>query len=660
MDKKIYLKRLQITNFKGVRALTVNFNQNETIICGENGTGKTTIMDAFLWCLFGKDSTGRSDSNFSIKTWDANKNPILHLDHEVTATLLVNNDEVTLKRCYREKWGIGNNEGKLLNHFTDYYKNDVKLDTKKAYDAEVSSIIPEDIFKIITSPTYFPNLPGETQKAMLLDMAGTISDNEIAALKPEYLELLSQLKGTPLLQFKKEISAKKRAINDELSGIPGRIDEVSRSIPEAEDWKDLEKELKLKQNKVAAIDKQLSDKSKLMEAEYQRKAEIQKQIGEKKLKRSEIENNIRSSATDANNKGRSAIRDLDYKIQSLERENNRNNSDIQSLDENIGSITRTLDTLRAEYKHINASQLVYPDGAFVCPTCKRPLEPDDIEAKQSEMQDNFNLQKANKLKENQATGKRTKNKLIELQNEKDSLLIKIKDNEKEILSLQGQKKYQEENLPAAQNANEMIEKDSAWIALGNEISELENKLTFNTSSDDDTDLRSDKEQLTNNIDELKLRLTKRSQIERANKRISELEEQRSNSNQALADLEKQEYTITEFQKAKDAELMRRINGMFKLVSFTFTSDQLNGNEKINCIMWVNNAPYADANSAGRINAGLDIINAICNTKGITAPIFIDNRERVNKLIPTLSQIINLKVSNDPKLMIKDNNEFKEI
>lgn len=66
----ITLKSLLLVNFKGVRELRLDFTQQVTVISGENGTGKTTIFDAFHWLLFGKDSTGRSDSNFNIKTID--------------------------------------------------------------------------------------------------------------------------------------------------------------------------------------------------------------------------------------------------------------------------------------------------------------------------------------------------------------------------------------------------------------------------------------------------------------------------------------------------------------------------------------------------------------------------------------------------------------
>ena len=131
-----------------------------------------------------------------------------------------------------------------------------------------------------------------------------------------------------------------------------------------------------------------------------------------------------------------------------------------------------------------------------------------------------------------------------------------------------------------------------------------------------------------------------------------MENKRDQNNQALSELERIESITLDFQKAKDNKLMEKINGMFSLVSFSFISERLNGNENITCMCTVDGVPFPDLNNAMKINAGLDIINAICRSKGISAPIFIDNRESVNELIPTVSQIINLVVSKDKKLTIR--------
>lgn len=650
--KQIFLKKLVLRNFKGIRDLTIDFTDQETVICGDNGTGKTTIMDAFLWLLFGKDSTSRADSNFNIKTLDKEGNPLLNLEHVVTAILLVSSNEITLQRSYLEKWGTGVNAGQLKNHYTEFFINGVKLDTKKAFDAEVSAILPEDVFRMVTNPFYFPSLPAATQKAMLLDMAGNVSDQDVASLKPEYLELLSQLTGKSLEQFKKETVSKKRAIQDELKELPARIDTANQMKPEEEDWVALDQELAEKKADLKKIDEQISDKSKQVEASYEAKNSIQKKLGEKRLERSKRESEIREDANKTNSEARAAIRDLEYKIQSVQNDIQRNKGNVSTIDSQINTINTELDTLRGEYRAINDEQLVYPDGAFICPTCKRPLDADDIEAKQREMLANFNQNKSIRLQKNQATGKAKAGKISSLKKDREDTLANISELEKGLVNLQAQKSFQEGNIPAAQDAQKLIEADASWIRLGNEISELENQLNVEIKPVDVSELQEKKRVLSDRITDLNKRLAKRETIERAEKLIQEYEDKKVQNNDALAKLEKTEFIITDFQKAKDNELMKRINGMFTLVSFSFVDEQLNGNEKITCVCTVNGVPFPDLNNATKINAGLDIINAICQAKGISAPIFIDNRESVNKLIPTISQVINLSVSNHPKLMIQ--------
>jgi DNA repair exonuclease SbcCD ATPase subunit len=67
--KKVIIKRLSLLNFKGLREFQIEFNDSMTSVLGKNGSGKTTIFDAFTWLLFGKDSEDRK--SFNIKTLDA-------------------------------------------------------------------------------------------------------------------------------------------------------------------------------------------------------------------------------------------------------------------------------------------------------------------------------------------------------------------------------------------------------------------------------------------------------------------------------------------------------------------------------------------------------------------------------------------------------------
>lgn len=650
--KEVFLKKLILKNFKKIQDLTVEFTDKNTFICGGNGTGKTTLQDAFLWLLFGKDSTNRADTNFNIKTLGEDGKPILHLVHSVTGVLSINGRDVELQRNYVEKWGSGVNAGVLQNHATEFYLNGVKLKTKKEYDAEVAAILPEDVFRMITNPLYFPTMKAQDQKAMLLEMAGNVTNEEVANINPKFQELISLISGRSLEQLAKEIASKKSAIKDELKGIPGRIDSVRDAMPESEDWAVLEKEIADKKEKIKDIDSQLADKSKQIEAEFKAKSELQKQIGNRKLAKSQRENEIRQNANKSYHDILDNISKLEYQVKSKDAEISRKQEDHSRIKATIGVLNNDLELLRGKFYAIDAETLQYPEGAFICPTCKRELEVEDIQAKQQELQDNFNLNKANRLKTVQNEGKEKAAKVEELKKQCSIIQAAITQlsNEKEILvhninECKG-------NMPEEQDTQKIILSDPTWLSLSNEITDLENQLKAEAKPIDTTELKEAKAILSEAIDELNKKLGKRDTIERSNKVIKELEDKRDKNNEALAEQERLEFLVQDFQKEKDNKLMERINGMFSLVKFSFISEKLNGNEVITCFCSVDGVPFADVNNASKINAGLDIINAICRSVGITAPIFIDNRESVNELIPTMSQVINLVVSKDKSLMIR--------
>lgn len=69
--------------------------------------------------------------------------------------------------------------------------------------------------------------------------------------------------------------------------------------------------------------------------------------------------------------------------------------------------------------------------------------------------------------------------------------------------------------------------------------------------------------------------------------------------------------------------------------------QINGGEKEVCEVMVKGVPYNDVNYAGKVNAGIDVINALGKHYGISAPIWVDNRESITELEPTEAQVINL-------------------
>lgn len=654
--KQIKLQKISLVNFKGIKSLDLDFSDGDTLVCGENGSGKTTVFDAFLWCMFGKDSTNRSDSNFNLKTLDADGMPIFRLEHSVTCLLSVDGKEIKLQRGYKEVWTKprGTTEETLTNHKTEFYVNDVKLGTKKEYESTIAEIIDEDVFRMITNPFAFTSLSADRQKEMLLDMAGTVTNEELAAMNPAFVSLLAEISGKPLATFLKELSAKKKACKDVLAVIPSQILTAQNLMPEAEDWDALQAEINAKLEEMHQVDEQIADKAKLNDAEYQRKAQLQAAISDAKMELNEAKNAVKFKATAGRQQALSEIKEMEYKIQGKNQDLSYKQRTMADLQTEYAKIGEALDNLRADYRTISARVISFSEDQFVCPTCKRQLEIEDIEAKQAELTANFNREKAQDLMNNQEKGKALKAKyegvaakINVCKSELAQILEGLKADEAKLAELKAA-------IPEAVNVEALIAADKGCIDLQNEITELENQLKVEAKPVDVTDLRARKVSVNDALQALYKRAAKRDQIKRAEDEIKALEEKQMSNNQALADLENWEFQATAFQKAKDEELLKRINGLFQFVSFSFVSAQLNGGEKLTCVCTVNGTPYPDVNNAGKINAGLDIINAICNAKGVCAPIFVDNAESVNEIQPTLSQKILLYVSNDSQLTVKSN------
>ena len=267
------------------------------------------------------------------------------------------------------------------------------------------------------------------------------------------------------------------------------------------------------------------------------------------------------------------------------------------------------------------------------------------------MEANFNQSKSERLQENSAKGKGIKSTLLETQTMREDALAKVAELETLISQIKADIDTQKASMPESVDVRQLVESDAGCIAIRNEIAELENQLSMEAKPVDVSDLKEGTRMMEDAITELLKRLAKREAIERAEKEIATLEERRIANNQALADLEKTEFVMIDFQKAKDNELMKRINGMFQIVSFSFVNEQLNGGEKLTCVCTIDGVPFPDLNNAGKILAGLDIIQAMQRKVGVYAPIFCDNAESVNAYPRMGNQMIYLKVTDDKELKV---------
>ena len=176
--KTIKLKKLSLVNFKGIKNLEIEL-KDQTIIEGKNGSGKTSVFDAYSWLLFGKNSQNQTD--FSIKTYDTNNNVIHNLEHSVEGTFMIDDSEVVLKRLLREKWSKkkGSENPELTGNETIFFINEVPKSLSE-YKLFVDGIISEESQKVLSNPLYFnQTMKWQDRRTILSKLAGDIDKTSI-------------------------------------------------------------------------------------------------------------------------------------------------------------------------------------------------------------------------------------------------------------------------------------------------------------------------------------------------------------------------------------------------------------------------------------------------------------------------------------------------
>ena len=654
--RQVKIKKISLVNFKGIRSFEVDFKDAVTSIYGKNATGKTTIFDAFTWLLFGKNSDDKKV--FNIKTLDADGKVIEKLPHEVTAILDVDGEEIRLTKRLKEKWQKrrGSADEEFKGNEEERLYNDVPMSVKD-WNEKINAICTEESFKMITNPLYFTAMKWDKQREMLMQMAGDVTIDEIVAVNPvEFGKLIDAMSGKTFDEFKREIGAKKKRIKEEVETLPSRIDERRRDSGNVYDWSLLEARLHHKETKIKEVEEQLSSNVEIIrnfsgdDAKYaEERAHLMTEIA---LCKKRIEQEIRTADDAYKNRYKQACKAIKDAQETIE----YNNKQIAATHVLLANKRKERERLIADWKEIKSRTLQFSEDSFVCPTCGRPLDIDQIEEKQAKMTENFNARKAAELEWNKQNGLKVKadielleSRLKGWQNDNEQLQATIQRTKAEMPA--------EPQLITDKDIEKMIVKDEQYLRLCARLSKLD-KNAQETSQSIDSEIKEKVEQLKKERDtisfeigEIKAQLAIKKVSEANEKRIAELESQLRNASEELAQLEGIEFKVQLFAKTRIEMLESRINSLFTFVRFKMFDTQINGGEVETCKAIVNGVPFDDLNNAMKINAGLDIINAICDKLNLRAPIFCDNAESVNELTQTESQIVRLVVSDDITLKI---------
>lgn len=642
---RMFLKRMHIQNFKGCKDRQIEFGKR-TSIKGINGSGKTTIADAFMWVLFNKDSSGAT--NFDIRPKDTNNNDIDFIDIRVELVLDVDDREITLTKTQKQNWvkKRGAEEQTFQGNVNLYEINTIPK-TEREFKEYIAGIIDEDIFKFVSNTNAFMAQKPMDRRKTLFRLVSEMTDADVLATDPKFQPLADQLAQ---FTYEEILSRDKKVLTEykrKLEEIPARIDEVSKTIVE-HDYSAAEAKLQELREQLASIEDDTSDAA-IYEDINQFKAEITKLKGEL----AEMEQKANAENRRKRNDIQQKIIDTDQQISAVTRTKKGVEREIEMYERDISESEKRLAELAEQYKAEKAKE-ISPD-ANICPTCHREYDADvkgkilaDFEAEKEKQLYQINLKGksvADTIKRNKEALERLKSQVFEYELQLRELNRAKEDLQKEL-----------NGIPASVD----VSTDPAYIAVQTSLQNYEENLQaaqrfFQDAYAKKQAIADRKRAIQNEIDSVNRVLASRQIVAQAKARVEDLKTEQRQISQKIADVEKEIYLLEEFNKAKVNLLSEKINAHFKIVRWKLFERQINGGYNPVCEPMINGQAYSTAlNSGHKILAELDIIQALQRIYDVSVPVFLDNAERINDFnIPEMDcQLITLSVTEDPELVVE--------
>ena len=626
MEMKI--DKLVIQNFKGIDHFELNLSGESAVVYGQNGTGKSTVADAWYWLFAGYNYDQKS--NFNIITLDPRGKPLDRLEAQVEAVIYIGSRVCTLKKIYRQKWSRkkGSVEEQMIGHTTDHFIDEEPV-TRTQYNDSIAAIIDPEIFKCLSNPVHFAsNTSVAFRRKLLFEIAGSVSDDQIFDLNDHLAPLRDTLSGTSHDAYRKIAKHKFKLLDNKLKEIPGIIKGLRESYPDTCDLS--EDDLK---KRIAEIDEKISEKKN--DTEYTKNL---KRIALLETELVQIENDLRNKSAKIYESKLDEQRKILNDINKLKIRLNEKDTQLLQLKNALDLNESEKKSLSEKGKEVHYSQFPAQSKCFNCGQ-------DLPEIKIVELKSNFNLEKAKNLKQINEQGEKLFDKSKKLKEKIAALETAISNLEYQIASTQKLYNGIDSELSNVEIdlTKDIVEKKKK---IQKQIQTLEQKNDLSVFPDQIAALESEKTDYQNKLLDYR-------NIEKIDLKIERHEKSLKETASAQEDIESIIFLLDDFEKIKVRSIETKVNDYFDITDWRLFEVMQNGNLKDICEAMYNGIPFnSDLNTGSKINSGLDIINVLSKHLKKSCPIFIDNAESVTEWIFSDNQIIKLNaVEGERKLNV---------
>ena len=649
--KRITIEELHLRNFRGARDVRVRFAAGTNIVCGDNGTGKSTLMDAFLWLLFGKDAEERKDCE--VKRIEAGER-LRRTDATVECSLDEDGQQNTLRRSLREVWSKprGATEPVFKGNETEYTINDVPKKMSE-FDAWVAEhLAPADVFRLLTDAGCFPRLKWEKQREKLFELAGCVDEEAVKASVDGLGDLLARLSDKSLEDYKRELAARKRKLRKALEEIPARSDQTRLMIPTTDARDVWERKLADVDARLAALNREAADfaaRERARGAEARRRVEEVEALKTRMARRTAELKRAAIEEAEKKNEGRRQVEVRLRELKAADAEATRRLKDakgeVDELALRINQKEEACERLRAAWYAESARPYT---GDNVCPHCLQPL-PEEM---QRDNRRRFEESKNERLSEIQTDGHRTKAEITRLEEEMKTAEARLDRAAADAFDAEASAEILREELAEMPDRVEPAAvdpmADEAYRAMAEELERLEADApqTLPASEPNGGEaITARLATLNRERDTIRRGLSDCDTADSLRAEIRRLDEEARTLAQQLSDVDRDEDTMRRYTRARIEAMEQRVNSLFRTVRFRLFEYTNEGGEVDTCVPLVGDdgVPYPVANTAAQVWAVLEIIRVLQQHAGVSAPVFVDGAEGVTHFPEMDHQAILLRV-----------------
>ena len=356
--KKIIITKLAYTEVRG-QTKSIEFNdEGTTTISGHNGSGKSTVFNAFLWLITSFDAEDRSNYNLFDENSDEDAKTC-----SVTAYFLVDGSEAKLHKKARQNMVRSRESGEKYRKGDsyEYFVNDMKCNAKFYNDFVEEHFGNVSRLKIMLNPNYYRLIEPSVLRGYLSEIAGDVRPEEF---KKDYKAVIDIINEYGAAGAKKYYANKIKENEEQLRQLNARISATEDVLPNIEDISNIESNISSLESQRSIIESRRNALS-LNDTEF---------INKRKEQETAIYNKKREmeEARDKHESEREAkIRAANDEFENIKRTNKENVSrrrilreKIKYTEERIEDKKKLLESLRVEYSRVNNLQF-----SNICPEC---------------------------------------------------------------------------------------------------------------------------------------------------------------------------------------------------------------------------------------------------------------------------------------------------